>query len=82
MTCPHTSSKERKRKNERESRKDDENSLLWLTTGFSATDAAFAQFVWKEIWTDRYAICADTQQKFDALEARVLNIESNLSQLE
>ncbi|KAH7576560.1 hypothetical protein JRO89_XS01G0109500 [Xanthoceras sorbifolium] len=49
---------------------------------FSATGAAIAQFVWKDLWTDRYALYADTKQKFDALEARVLNLESNLGQVE
>ncbi|KAL5794426.1 hypothetical protein ACOSP7_003020 [Xanthoceras sorbifolium] len=56
--------------------------LLWFTIGFSATGAAIAQFVWKDLWTDRYALYADTKQKFDALEARVLNLESNLGQVE
>ncbi|KAK2651270.1 hypothetical protein Ddye_018759 [Dipteronia dyeriana] len=56
--------------------------LLWFTMGFSATGAAVAQFVWKDLWTDRYAVSVDTKQKFDALEARVLNLESNPSQVE
>ncbi|GAY56215.1 hypothetical protein CUMW_170160 [Citrus unshiu] len=54
--------------------------LLWFTAGFSLTGAAIGQFLWKDLWSDRYALSADAKQKFDALEARVSNLESNLRQ--
>lgn len=33
--------------------------LLWFTAGFSLTGAAIGQFLWKELWSDRYALSAD-----------------------
>ncbi|XP_017969324.1 PREDICTED: uncharacterized protein LOC18612570 isoform X1 [Theobroma cacao] len=50
--------------------------LLWFTLGFSLTAASISQFIYKDLWTDRYALKSDMKQKFDSLEARVLNLES------
>ncbi|XP_021301178.1 uncharacterized protein LOC110429448 isoform X2 [Herrania umbratica] len=50
--------------------------LLWFTLGFSLTAASISQFIYKDLWTDRYALKSDMKQKFDSLEARVLSLES------
>ena len=33
--------------------------LLCFTAGFSLTGAAIGQFLWKDLWSDRYALSAD-----------------------
>ncbi|GLT94299.1 hypothetical protein SLE2022_120460 [Rubroshorea leprosula] len=53
--------------------------LLWFTAGFSVTAAVISQFVWRDLWTDRYALTADMKQKLDGLETRVSNLESGSS---
>ncbi|KAJ7950616.1 putative Fanconi anemia group D2 protein [Quillaja saponaria] len=50
--------------------------LLWFSIGFTVSAAAVSHFVWKDLWVDRHALSADMKQKFDALETRVLNLES------
>ncbi|MBA0786962.1 hypothetical protein Gotri_027409 [Gossypium trilobum] len=64
--------------------------LLWFTLGFSVTAASISQFIYRDLWTDRYALKSDVltsvvfwflefgemKDKFDALEARVSNLES------
>ncbi|KAJ9169880.1 hypothetical protein P3X46_018028 [Hevea brasiliensis] len=50
--------------------------LLWFTVGFSMSAAVIGQFVWRDLIAERYALSYQTQQAFDALEARVLNLES------
>ncbi|MBA0876973.1 hypothetical protein Goshw_001191 [Gossypium schwendimanii] len=55
--------------------------LLWFTLGFSVTAASISQFIYRDLWTDRYALKSDVltsvmKEKFDALEARVSNLES------
>ncbi|XP_012084243.1 uncharacterized protein LOC105643658 [Jatropha curcas] len=50
--------------------------LLWFTVGFSVTSAAIGQFVWRDLLSERHALTSRTKQTFDALEARVLNLES------
>ncbi|KAK8650816.1 hypothetical protein V6N13_140440 [Hibiscus sabdariffa] len=50
--------------------------LLWFTLGFSVTAASISQFIYRDLWTDRYALKSDMKKKFDALEARVSNLES------
>ncbi|XVE78241.1 hypothetical protein DITRI_Ditri13aG0128800 [Diplodiscus trichospermus] len=50
--------------------------LLWFTLGFSVTAVSISQFIYKDLWIDRYALKSDVKQKFDALEARVSNLES------
>ncbi|KAH1130883.1 hypothetical protein J1N35_002261 [Gossypium stocksii] len=50
--------------------------LLWFTLGFSVTAASISQFIYRDLWTDRYALKSDMKEKFDALEARVSNLES------
>ncbi|XWS75954.1 hypothetical protein CRYUN_Cryun01aG0136000 [Craigia yunnanensis] len=52
--------------------------LLWFTLGFSVTAASISQFIYKDLWTDRYALKSDMKQKFEALETRVSNLESLL----
>ncbi|KAF8014747.1 hypothetical protein BT93_H0522 [Corymbia citriodora subsp. variegata] len=50
--------------------------LLWFGFGFTATGAAISQLVWRDLWVDRYALSAEMKEKFDALEARISNLES------
>ncbi|XVF31990.1 hypothetical protein REPUB_Repub17cG0043200 [Reevesia pubescens] len=50
--------------------------LLWFTLGFSVTAASISQFIYKDLWADRYALKSDMKQKFDGLETRVSNLES------
>ncbi|KAI9104301.1 hypothetical protein K1719_022873 [Acacia pycnantha] len=50
--------------------------LLWFSLGFTFSAATISHFVWKDLWVDRHALSADMKQKFDALEARVSNLES------
>ena len=33
--------------------------LLWFTLGFSVTAASISQFIYKDLWTDRYALKSD-----------------------
>uniref|UniRef100_A0A2P2ITL8 Uncharacterized protein LOC105643658 n=1 Tax=Rhizophora mucronata TaxID=61149 RepID=A0A2P2ITL8_RHIMU len=54
--------------------------LLWFTVGFTVTAAAIAQFAWRDLWAERLSLSSDAKQKFDALEARVANLESIPSQ--
>ncbi|XP_015578092.1 uncharacterized protein LOC107261679 [Ricinus communis] len=59
--------------------------LLWFTIGFSVSSAAIGHFIWRDLLVDRYALSSHTKQSFDALEARVLNLEtinSNPAQVE
>ncbi|XP_035540914.1 uncharacterized protein LOC109022194 [Juglans regia] len=53
--------------------------VLWFGVGFSVVGAAIAQLIWRDSWTDRHALFSDTKQKFDALEARLLNLEATIS---
>ncbi|XP_048138635.1 uncharacterized protein LOC115757280 isoform X2 [Rhodamnia argentea] len=50
--------------------------LLWFGLGLSVTGAAISQLVWRDLWVDRYALSAEMKEKFDALEARISNLES------
>ncbi|KAJ8899293.1 hypothetical protein K2173_018267 [Erythroxylum novogranatense] len=50
--------------------------LLWFAVGFSVSAAAIAQFAWRDLWAQRYALFSQTSQTCDALEARVRNLES------
>ncbi|CAK7349195.1 unnamed protein product [Dovyalis caffra] len=50
--------------------------LVWFTVGFSVSAAAISQFVWRDLLSQRYALSSHTNQKFEDLEARVLNLES------
>ncbi|KAK4270053.1 hypothetical protein QN277_023139 [Acacia crassicarpa] len=50
--------------------------LLWFSLGFTISAATISHFVWKDLWVDRHSLSADMKQKFDALEARVSNLES------
>ncbi|KAA3458509.1 fanconi anemia group D2 protein [Gossypium australe] len=33
--------------------------LLWFTLGFSVTAASISQFIYRDLWTDRYALKSD-----------------------
>ncbi|XP_048325205.2 uncharacterized protein LOC107419694 isoform X1 [Ziziphus jujuba] len=50
--------------------------LLWIGIGFSVSSAAISHFVWKDLMLHRYALSSDMKRKFDALEERILNLES------
>ncbi|KAG7949177.1 hypothetical protein I3843_13G048400 [Carya illinoinensis] len=52
--------------------------VLWFGVGFSVVGAAISQLIWRDLLTDRHAFFSDTKQKFDALEARVLNLEPTI----
>ncbi|KAK9993018.1 hypothetical protein SO802_022721 [Lithocarpus litseifolius] len=49
--------------------------LMWLGLGFSVTGAAISQFIWRDLWVDRYALLSDGKE-LDALQARVSELES------
>ncbi|KAF3959799.1 hypothetical protein CMV_015421 [Castanea mollissima] len=49
--------------------------LVWLGLGFSVTGAAISQFIWRDLWVDRYALLSDVK-KLDALQERVSELES------
>ncbi|KAK4567066.1 hypothetical protein RGQ29_003058 [Quercus rubra] len=48
--------------------------LVWLGLGFSVTRAAVSQFIWRDLWVDRYALLSDVK-KLDALQERVSELE-------
>ncbi|XVE72627.1 hypothetical protein DITRI_Ditri11bG0053300 [Diplodiscus trichospermus] len=50
--------------------------LLWFTLGFSVTAASISQFIYKDLWSERYVLKSDMKHKFDALETRVSILES------
>ncbi|XP_062175321.1 uncharacterized protein LOC133880384 [Alnus glutinosa] len=50
--------------------------LIWFGVGFSVAGTAVSRLVWRDIGIDRYALFSDVKQKFDALEARVFNLEA------
>ncbi|KAI3919444.1 hypothetical protein MKW98_030155 [Papaver atlanticum] len=50
----------------------------FVSFGFSfcVTGAAIAQFVWKDLLTERISLTSEVKHKFDALEARISTLES------
>ncbi|OVA03044.1 hypothetical protein BVC80_1807g16 [Macleaya cordata] len=50
--------------------------LLWFGFGFTVAGAAIAQFVWRDLLTDRHSLSSEVNHKFDALEARISMLES------
>uniref|UniRef100_A0A6N2MTV7 Hexosyltransferase n=1 Tax=Salix viminalis TaxID=40686 RepID=A0A6N2MTV7_SALVM len=50
--------------------------LAWFIVGFSVSAAAISQFTWRDLSNERYALSYHMNQKFEDLEARVLNLES------
>ena len=41
--------------------------LVWLGLGFSVTGAAISQFIWRDLWVDRYALLSDVSSTTDPL---------------
>ncbi|XP_022992003.1 uncharacterized protein LOC111488481 isoform X2 [Cucurbita maxima] len=50
--------------------------LFWFSVGFAATSASISQFVWRDLLAHRCALSSDIERNFDALEARISNLES------
>ncbi|KAK6914523.1 hypothetical protein RJ641_021844 [Dillenia turbinata] len=50
--------------------------LLSFAVGFSVTGAAISHFFWRDLMNDRFSISSQLKQRYDALNARVLNLES------
>ncbi|KAK6930517.1 hypothetical protein RJ641_004611, partial [Dillenia turbinata] len=50
--------------------------LFWFAVGFSVTGTAISQFVWRDLMNDRLALSSQLKQRYDALNARVSNLES------
>ncbi|XP_042030227.1 uncharacterized protein LOC121777147 [Salvia splendens] len=53
--------------------------ILWFGVGFASASGAIAQFVLKDLWTDRTSLASQVTEKFDSLDARVFNLESVIS---
>ncbi|XP_051116655.1 uncharacterized protein LOC127241579 isoform X2 [Andrographis paniculata] len=53
--------------------------LLWFTLGFASASGAIAQFVCRDLWADRNSRSRELMDKFNALDARVSNMESVVS---
>ncbi|KAL8461264.1 hypothetical protein ACS0TY_032657 [Phlomoides rotata] len=53
--------------------------LLWFTVGFASTSGAIAQFVFKDLYTDRNSISSQLKEKFNSLDTRVSNLESAIT---
>ncbi|KAK3022529.1 hypothetical protein RJ639_046745 [Escallonia herrerae] len=49
--------------------------LLWFTLGAATSAAAMTHFVAKDLLFDRRSLSAQLKEKFEALEARVSNLE-------
>ena len=41
--------------------------LVWLGLGFSVTGAAISQFIWRDLWVDRYALLSDVRSTANPL---------------
>ena len=41
--------------------------LVWLGLGFSVTGAAISQFIWRDLWVDRYALLSDVRSTTNPL---------------
>ncbi|KAK7292768.1 hypothetical protein RJT34_15621 [Clitoria ternatea] len=52
--------------------------LLWFGLGFTSSTLAISHFVWKNVEVDRHALTTDINHKFQALQARISNLESSL----
>ncbi|XP_008447209.1 uncharacterized protein LOC103489712 isoform X1 [Cucumis melo] len=50
--------------------------LFWFSIGFATTAASISQFVWRDLLAHRSALLSDMERNFDALEARISNLES------
>lgn len=53
--------------------------LLWFSLGFASASGAIAQFVFKDLWTDRSSLASQLTGKFNSLDTRVSNLESVIS---
>ncbi|KAI3470161.1 hypothetical protein Pfo_026824 [Paulownia fortunei] len=53
--------------------------LLWFSLGFASASGAIAQFVFKDLWTDRNSLISQLEEKFNSLDTRVSNLESVIS---
>ncbi|RZC93693.1 hypothetical protein C5167_016319 [Papaver somniferum] len=50
--------------------------LVSFGFGFCVAGAAIAQFVWKDLLTERISLTTEVKHKFDGLEARISTLES------
>ncbi|KAL1544872.1 hypothetical protein AAHA92_21669 [Salvia divinorum] len=53
--------------------------FLWFGLGFASASGAIAQFVVKDLWTDRTSLFDQLREKFNSLDTRVSNLESVIS---
>ncbi|XP_057771271.1 uncharacterized protein LOC130991193 isoform X1 [Salvia miltiorrhiza] len=53
--------------------------FLWFGLGFASASGAIAQFVVKDLWTDRSSLTSQLTEKFNSLDTRVSNLESVIS---
>ncbi|XP_052207895.1 uncharacterized protein LOC127811768 [Diospyros lotus] len=53
--------------------------LVWFTFGFGSSAAAITHFIFKDLWIDRQSLSSHLKEKFDALDARVSNLEQVVS---
>ncbi|KAF7132146.1 hypothetical protein RHSIM_Rhsim09G0019700 [Rhododendron simsii] len=49
--------------------------FLWFTIGFTSAAAAMTHFVFQDLWADRQSLSSQLQENFDAVDARVSNLE-------
>ncbi|KAA8531435.1 hypothetical protein F0562_006212 [Nyssa sinensis] len=49
--------------------------LLWFTFGFTSAAGSMSHFIFKDLWVDSYSLSSQLKEKFDALDARVFNLE-------
>ncbi|KAJ8615895.1 hypothetical protein MRB53_035267 [Persea americana] len=50
--------------------------LLWFAVGFSASAAANAYYIWKDLLADRASKYSQIKHHFDAMEVRISELES------
>ncbi|KAF8393761.1 hypothetical protein HHK36_019959 [Tetracentron sinense] len=50
--------------------------LLSFAFGFSVAGAAISHLVWRDLWIDQHSLSSEMKQKFDALDSRVVKLES------
>ncbi|KAH6777526.1 hypothetical protein C2S51_008838 [Perilla frutescens var. frutescens] len=56
-----------------------QNQVQEFQSRFPSASGAIAQFVFKDLWTDRSSIASQLTQKFNSLDTRVSNLESVIS---
>ncbi|KAL0413765.1 UNVERIFIED_CONTAM: hypothetical protein Sradi_1578200 [Sesamum radiatum] len=52
--------------------------FLWFSLGLASTSGAIAQFILKDLFVDLESLAFQVKEKFNSLEARVSNLESDI----